>query len=82
MGGGGGVDVSEGANLSGAGDDGRGLGSGGAAWWVHYRFPRVCRELWKDLPVSNSFSISTMMFLVILESRRGECGLRCLLKNA
>ena len=26
MGGGGGVDVSEGANLSGAGDDGRGLG--------------------------------------------------------
>ena len=46
MGGGvGDVDVSEGADLSGAGDDGRGLGGGGAGWWVRYRFPRVRREL-------------------------------------
>ena len=50
--GGGGVDVSEGADLSGAGDDGRGLGGGGTGWWVHYRLPWVCKELWKDLPDS------------------------------
>ena len=31
-GGGGGVDVREGADLSGAGDDGKGLGGGGAGW--------------------------------------------------
>ena len=87
-GGGGGVDVSEGANLSGAGDDGRGLGGGGTGWWVRYRFPWVCKELWKDLPDSLQFLISFLnfnihcnVFLVILEWRSSKCGLRCSLKN-
>ena len=32
------MDICEGADLSGTGDDARGLGVGGARWWVRYRF--------------------------------------------
>ena len=77
--GGGGVDVSEGADLSGAGDDGRGLGDGGTGWWVRYRFPPwVCKELWKDLPYSLRFffDIRRDVFLVNLEKRSSQCGFR------
>ena len=43
MGGGGcGVDVNEGAYLSGTEDDSRGLRGGGAGWWVRFRFSMVC----------------------------------------
>ena len=48
----GGMDVSEGVDLSGAGDDGRGLGGGGTGWRIRYTLPWVCKELWKDLPYS------------------------------
>ena len=49
----------------GAGDDGRGLGDGGTGWWVRYRFPWVCKELWKDLPDSLQFLISFLNFNII-----------------
>ena len=77
-GGGGGLDVSEGADLSGAGDDDRGLGGGGTGWWVRYRLPWVCKELWKDLPYSLQFffDIRRDVLLVNLERRSGQCGLR------
>ena len=39
------VDVSEDADLSGGGDDGRSLCGGGARLLVCYRFPRICGEL-------------------------------------
>ena len=39
------VDVSEDADLSYGGDDGRGLHGGGARLWVCYRFSRICGEL-------------------------------------
>ena len=65
--------VSEGAGLSG-GDDG--LGVGGARRWVHYRFPRVCGELWEDLSNSLSFFFNFCrdVFLLNLERRSGEYG--------
>ena len=68
------ADVSEYAGLSGGGDDG--LGGGGARWWVHYRFLRVCWELWEDLPNSLPFFLDFRpnVFLVSLERRSGECG--------
>ena len=44
-------DVSGGVDLCVGGEDG--LGGGEARWLVHYRFPRVCGELWEDL--LNSF---------------------------
>ena len=70
--GGGGADVSEDANLSGGGGDG--LGGGGARWWVRCRFPRVCRELWENLPNSLPFffNFHCDVFLVNLERRCGE----------
>ena len=72
--GGRGADVSEDANLSGGGDDG--LRGGGARWWVRCRFPRLCGELWEDLPNSLTFffNFHHKVFLVSLERRNGECG--------
>ena len=42
------VDVSEDADLSGGGDDGRGLCGEGARLLVCYRFPKIYGELWED----------------------------------
>ena len=72
--GGGGADISEDPDLIGGGDDG--LDGGGAKWWVRCRFPRVCGELWEDLPndLPFFFDFCRNMFLVSLERRIGECG--------
>ena len=75
----GGADVEEDADISGdlglfgGGEDG--LGGGEARWLVHYRFLRVCGELWEDLPNSFPFFLyfSSNVFLVSLK-RSGECG--------
>ena len=53
----GGAGVDEDADVSGdvglcAGEE-DGLNGGKARWLVRYRFPKVCGELWEDLP--NSF---------------------------
>ena len=52
------------------------LGVGGTRWWVRYRFPRVCTELWEDFPNSLPFFFNFChdAFLVSLERRSGECG--------
>ena len=42
------LDVSEDPDLIDGGHDG--LDSGGARWWVRYRFPRVCAKLWEGFP--------------------------------
>ena len=76
----GGADVGEDADVSGdvglcaGGEDG--LGGGEARWLVRYRFPRVCGELWEDLPNSFPFFLyfSRDVFLVSLKRRSGECG--------
>ena len=76
------ADFSGDAGLCGRGDDGLGGGGedgfsgGGARWWVHYRLPRVCGELWEDLPNSLPFFFHFRhdVFLVSLERRSGECG--------
>ena len=70
--GGGGVDVSEDADLSGAGDDA--LDGGGARWWVHCRFPKVWGELWEDFPNSLPFffNFCHYVFLVSFKRRNGE----------
>ena len=72
--GGGCADVSEDADLSGGGDDG--LGGGASRWWVRYRFPRFCRELWEVLPNSLPFFFNFYRYvlLVSLEKRSGEYG--------
>ena len=72
--GGGGVDVSEDADLSGGEDDG--LGCGGDRWWVRYRFARVCQELWEDFPNSLPlfFNFCRNVFLISLKRRSDECG--------
>ena len=77
--GGGVLDVSECADLSGAGDNGRGLDSGGTGWSVRYRLPRVSRELWEDLPDSlqSFFDIRRDVLQVSLERRSSECSFRC-----
>ena len=78
--GGGGADVSENAYLSCGGNDG--LCSGGARWWVHYRFPRVCGELWEDLPNSAPF-LFNFRCDVFAQPRKEKwwMWLRCLLTN-
>ena len=67
------VDVNEDADLSG-GDNGEGLGVGGARWWVCYRFPKAFGELWEDfknnLLFSYSFSISNAM--CFWSTKKGE----------
>ena len=82
--GGGGVDISEGPDLGGGGDDSGDLGGGGARWWVSYRVPKVCGELWKDFPNSLLFFFNFHgdVFLVSLKRRNGESGLKSLLTNA
>ena len=73
--GGGCADVSEDADLSDEGDDG--LGGEASRWWVRYRFPRVCRELWEVLPNSLPFffNFHRYVLLVGLERRSSsECG--------
>ena len=60
--GGDGVDVSGDRDLSGGGDEG--MGGGAARWWVRYRFARVCRELWKDLPDSLLFLFRLIYYRV------------------
>ena len=66
--------ISDDAGLCGGGEDG--LVGGGARWWVCYRFPRVCVELWEDLPKSLPFffHFHPDVFLVSLERRSSECG--------
>ena len=75
-----GADVGEDADVSGdiglcAGRE-DGLGDGEARWLVCYRLPRVCGELWDDLPNSFPFFLyfSRDVFLVSLKRRSGECG--------
>ena len=76
----GGADVGEDADVSGdvglcaGGEDG--LGGGEARWLVRYGFPRVCGELWKDLPNSFPFFLyfSCHVFLVSVKRRSDECG--------
>ena len=61
-GGGGGVDVREGADLSGAGDDGSGLGGGGLDGWFVKGSPGFAESSGKTSEtVSNTFSISAAM---------------------
>ena len=57
------VDVSEDADLSGGGDDGRSLCGGGARLLVCYRFPQDLRRALRRLlwEVSHFFSISAVM---------------------
>ena len=68
----GGADIGEDADVSGDVD----LGGGEARCLVRYRFPRVCGELWEDLPNSFPFFLhfSYDVFLVSLKRRSGECG--------
>ena len=68
------ADVSGDVGLCGGGEDG--LSGGEARWWVHYRFPRVCGELWEDLPSSFPFffHFNRDVCLVSLKRRSGECG--------
>ena len=69
------VDVNEDAHLS-CGDDGEGLGVGGARWWVCYRFPKAFGELWDDFKnnLLFFFNFQCHVFLVNLERRRGKYG--------
>ena len=71
----GGMDIREDADLSG-GDDGGAFGGGEARWWVRYRFPRVCGELWEDFPNSLPFIFNFCLevFLVSVERRSGKYG--------
>ena len=68
------ADVSGDVGLCGGGEDG--LGGVGARWWVCYRFPRICEELWEDLPNSFPFffNFACDVFMVSLKKRSGECG--------
>ena len=68
------ADVGGDVGLYGGGEDG--LVGGEARWLVHYRFPRVCGELWEDLADSFPFFFyfSRNVFLVSLKKRSGECG--------
>ena len=70
---GGGVDVSEDAYSSSEDDD---LGGEAARWWVRFRRPRVCRELWKDFPDSLPLfsNLRCNVLFVSLKGRSGECG--------
>ena len=78
--GGGGTDIGEDADviddagLCSGGEDG--LCGGGVRWWVRYRFPRACGEVWEDLPNSFLFffHVSRDVFLVSLKRRSVEFG--------
>ena len=67
------ADVSGDVGLCGGGEDG--LGGGEAKWLVGYSFPRICGELWEDLPNSFPFFLyfSRDVFLVSLKRGSGEC---------
>ena len=66
------VDVSEDADLSGGGDDGRGLCGGGARLLVCYRFPRICGEFWEDFSGKSSFFFSISAVMCFWSVGKGE----------